>query len=81
MFKQLLYKLTTDYTMQFNQSFYEQIDRCAMGSPLSVILADIHMVRTENEVVKPTSPLFYKDLLTIYTAEGISFNKMPYLKL
>ena len=53
--------------MQFNQSFYEQIDRCAMGSPLSVILADIHMVRTENEVVKPTSPLFYKDLLTIYS--------------
>ena len=52
-----------------------------MGSPLSVILGDIHMVRTENEVVKPTSPLFYKDLLTIYTAEGISFNKMPYLKL
>ena len=31
-----------------------------MGGPLSVILADIHMVRTENEVVKPINPPFYK---------------------
>ena len=31
-----------------------------MGGPLSLILADIHMVRTENEVVKPLNPLFYK---------------------
>ena len=31
-----------------------------MGGPLSVILADIHMVRTENEVVKPMNPPFYK---------------------
>ena len=59
-FKRLLYKLTTDCTIQFNQSFYKQIDGCAMGSPLSVILADIHMVRTENEVVKPLNPPFYK---------------------
>ena len=28
--------------------------------PLSVILADMHMVRTENEVVKPMNPSFYK---------------------
>ena len=58
--KPLLYKLTTDGTIQFNQSFYKQIDGCAMGGPLSVILADIHMVRTENEVVKPLNPPFYK---------------------
>ena len=58
-FKRLLYKLTTDCKIQFNQSFYKQIDGCAMGGPLSVILADIHMVRTENEVVKPLNPLFY----------------------
>ena len=31
-----------------------------MGAPLSVILTDIHMVRTENEVVKPLNPPFYK---------------------
>ena len=59
-FKRLLYKLTTDCTIQFNQNFYKQIDGCAMGGPLSVILADIHMVRTENEVVKPLNPPFYK---------------------
>ena len=27
---------------------------------MSVILADIHMVKTENEVVKPMNPPFYK---------------------
>ena len=31
-----------------------------MGGPLSVILAYIHMVRTENEVVKPMNTPFYK---------------------
>ena len=31
-----------------------------MGGPLSVTLADIHMVRTENELVKPMNPPFYK---------------------
>ena len=30
------------------------------GGPLSVILADIHVVRTENEVVRPLNPPFYK---------------------
>ena len=31
-----------------------------MGCPLSVILADLGMVRTENEVVKPMNPPFCK---------------------
>ena len=31
-----------------------------MGAPLSLILADIYLVRTENEVVKPMNPPFYK---------------------
>ena len=59
-FKRLLCKLTTDSTIQINQRFYKQIDGCAMGGPLSVTLADIHMVRTENELVKPMNPPFYK---------------------
>ena len=42
-----MYKLTTDCIIQFNQ-----IDDYTMDGPLSVILADIHIVRTENEVVK-----------------------------
>ena len=58
--KRLLYKLTTDCTFQFNQLFYKQIYGCAMSGPLSVILADIHMLRTENEVVKPMKSPFYK---------------------
>ena len=31
-----------------------------MDGPLSVILADIHMIKTENESVKPMNPPFYK---------------------
>lgn len=31
-----------------------------MGGPISVTLAVIHMVRTEDEVVKPINSLFYK---------------------
>ena len=30
-FKRLLYKLTTDCTIQSNQSFYKKVDGCAMG--------------------------------------------------
>ena len=31
-----------------------------MGGPLSAILAEIHMVRKENELVKQMNPPFYK---------------------
>ena len=62
-FKRLLYKLTAYCTIQFNQSFYKQIHGWAMGGPLSVILADIHMVRAENEVLKPMNPPFYKRIV------------------
>ena len=31
-----------------------------MGGSLSVTLSDIHMTRTENNVVKPEKPLFYR---------------------
>ena len=51
-------------TIQFNQSFYKQIHGCAIGDPLSVILGDIRMARTENEVVKPISPPFYERLVS-----------------
>ena len=59
-FKRLLYKLTTEYTFQFNTKFFKQIDGCSMGGPLSVTLSDIHMTRRENNVVRPEKPLFYK---------------------
>ena len=34
-----------------------------MGRPLSVTLSDIHMTRTENNVVRPEKPLFYRRLV------------------
>ena len=59
-FKRLLYKLTTECTCQFNAKFFKQIDGCSMGGPLPVTLSDIHMTRTENNVVRPEKPLFYR---------------------
>ncbi|MEO0687351.1 MAG: hypothetical protein AAFY76_20450 [Cyanobacteria bacterium J06649_11] len=52
-FKRLLWKITTDCTFQFNGKFYKQIDGCAMGGPLSVILADICMIKMDNDIVRP----------------------------
>ena len=37
-----------------------QTEGCSMEGPLSVTLADIHMIQTENDAVKPLKPLFYK---------------------
>ena len=58
--KRLLLKLTTENTFMLNSNFYKQIDGCTMGGPLSVIFPDIYMTKTEEEVVKPTNPSFYK---------------------
>ena len=62
-----------------------------MDGPLSVILADIHMVRTKNEVVKPMNPPFYKRFVDdIYNRRNIvqqgvlieaSNNSHPNIKL
>ena len=44
-----------------------------MGGPLSVILADIHVVKTENEVVNQMNNLFYKWFVDdIYSKTKIS---------
>ena len=58
--KCLLLKLTTEGAFMLNSNFYKQIDGCSMGGPLSVIFSDIDMTKTEEEVVKPTNPRFYK---------------------
>ena len=43
-----------------NLKFYKQVDECSMGGPLSVILSNIYMTRTERKVVEPTKLHFYK---------------------
>ena len=43
----------------FNDNFYEQIEGCTMGGPLSVILSNIFMTMLETKVVKPMKPKFY----------------------
>ena len=56
----LLLKLTTENTFMLNSTFYKQVDGCTMGGPISVIFPDIYMTKTEEQVVKPTNPSFYK---------------------
>ena len=43
-----------------NSKFYNQVGRCSMGGPLSVIFSDIYMTKTKRKVVEPTKPKFYK---------------------
>ena len=38
-----------------------------MGGPLSVTLADIHMIRTEKDIATALKPIFYKRFVDIYT--------------
>ena len=58
--KRLLLKLTTEKTFMLNSNFYKQIDGCTMDGLLSVIFSDIYTTKTEEGVVKPTNPIFYK---------------------
>ena len=59
----------------FQSNFYQQIDGCSMGSPLSVIMADIFMTKLENAVVAPMEPKFYKryvnDIITRRTKDEV----------
>ena len=61
-FKRLLLKLTTECSFQFNCQLLKQVEGC-MGGPISVTLADIHMVRTKNDVVIPLKPILYRRFL------------------
>ena len=60
-FRRLLLKVTTECLFHLKQKLYKQTEGCSMGGPLSVTLADTHMIRTENDAVKPLKPVFYKE--------------------
>ena len=53
-----------------------------MGGPLSITLADIHLIRTENDVVKPLKPLFYKRYVDdIYSRRKKNYTDQLYHEL
>ena len=58
--KRLLKKLIADCLFTFNNKLYKQINGCAMGNPLSVILANLFMAKLERDVVDPAKPILYK---------------------
>ena len=60
MFKRLLCKLTTEVSFQFNYNLLKQTNGCAMGGPLFITLADIHMIQMGTDAVVSILPLFYK---------------------
>ena len=59
-FRRLLLKVTTECSFLLKQKLCKQTEGCSMGGPLSVTMADIHMIRTKNHVLKPLKPLIYK---------------------
>ena len=59
-FRRLIYKLTTEYAFQFNQNLFKQTEGCSMGGPLSATLTNIHIIKTEKDIVTPLKPIFYK---------------------
>ena len=70
-FRRLMYKLTTECTFQINQNLFKQVEGCGMGGPLSVTLADIHIIRTEKDIVTPLKPIFYKRFVDDTRKKGI----------
>ena len=39
------------------------MDGCTIGGPISVTFSDIHMVKTENDVIIRSKPIFYRRFL------------------
>ena len=81
-FSRLMYKLTTECAFQFNQNLFRQRKCCSMGRPLSITLADIHMIRTEKDIVTPLKPIFYKRFVDdIYTRRKKGIHDKLYERL
>ena len=79
-FRRLMYKLTTECAFQFKQNLFKQTEDCSMGGPLSVTLADIHMIRTEKDIT-PLKPILYKIFVDdIYITEGRKIFMIIYMK-
>jgi hypothetical protein len=58
--KRLLKRLTSDCLFSVNERLIKQIDGCAMGSPLSVVLSGIFMSKLEKDVVYPEAPILFR---------------------
>ena len=77
-----MYKLTTKCVFQFNQNLFKQTEGCSMGGSLSVTLADIHMIRTEKDIVIPLKPIFLKRSVDdIYTRRKKGIHDKSYERL
>ena len=52
--------MTKESVFSANNRLIKQIDGCPMAGHISVVFSDIYMCKTEEDVVKPLKPTFYK---------------------
>ena len=77
-----MYKLTTECAFQFNHNLFKQTEGCSMEGPLSVTLADIHMIRTEKDIVTRLKLIFHKRFVDdIYTRRKKDIHDKLYERL
>ena len=59
-FIKLLKKLTQECVFTINNRLIKQVDGCPMGGLISVVFSDIYVCKTEEDIVIPANPIFYK---------------------
>ena len=59
-FQRLLEKLVSDSVFSANNRLIKQLDGCPIEGTFSGIFSGIYMAKLENEVVKPSNPIFYQ---------------------
>ena len=59
-FRNLLYKLSSQCVFSVNNQLIKQIDGCPMGGPISVVFSDIFMNKMERDIVIPIASNLYK---------------------
>ena len=59
-FRRLLERLCFENQFSYNGTLATQIEGCTMGGSLSGTLSNIFMKKLEQDIVVPTSPIFYK---------------------
>ena len=56
----LLFKLSTEVILTFDNKFCKPTDGCTIRGPLSETFSDIYMTKMERDVVRPFNPIFYR---------------------
>ena len=58
-------KVMNSMLLQFNYQLLKDVEDRTIGGPLSVTLAEIHIIRMKNNVAIPLKPIFMESLLMV----------------